>query len=105
MRIRQLFLSMLALVALQLSTPVKACTNLIVGKNASVDGSVICTYNCDGYGFAGSMSRTPGGRHEPGEKIAIRGWGNNGAVRGYIDQVEYTWLYQREASEHCGNHL
>ena len=23
-----------------------ACTNLIVGKKASVDGSVICTYNC-----------------------------------------------------------
>jgi len=41
--------------------------------------------------FAGSMYRTPGGRHEPGEKIAIRGWGNNGAVKGYIDQVEYTY--------------
>ena len=28
-----------------------ACTNLIVGKAASKDGSVICTYNCDGFGF------------------------------------------------------
>ncbi len=91
MRIKQLFVSILAIAAIQLFNPVKACTNLIVGKAASVDGSVICTYNCDGYGFAGSMSRTPGGRHEPGEKIAIRGWGNNGQVRGYIDQVEYTY--------------
>ena len=91
MRIRHLFVSMMAIAAIQLSTPAEACTNLIVGKAASVDGSVICTYNCDGYGFAGSMSRTPGGRHEPGEKIAIRGWGNNGQVRGYIDQVEYTY--------------
>ena len=65
--------------------PSRACTNLIVGKAASVDGSVICTYNCDGYGFAGSLSRTPGGRHEKGEKIA------RGAVRGYIPQVEYTY--------------
>ena len=24
-----------------------ACTNFIVGKNASTDGSVICTYNAD----------------------------------------------------------
>ena len=91
MKIRHLFVSTMAIAAIQLSTPVEACTNLIVGKAASVDGSVICTYNCDGYGFAGSMSRTPGGRHEPGEKIAIRGWGNNGQVRGYIDQVEYTY--------------
>lgn len=91
MRIKHLFVTMLALTAMHLTTPLEACTNLIVGKAASVDGSVICTYNCDGYGFAGSMSRTPGGRHEPGEKIAIRGWGNNGQVRGYIDQVEYTY--------------
>ncbi|MBR4380496.1 MAG: C69 family dipeptidase [Bacteroidaceae bacterium] len=91
MRIKHLFVTMLALAAMHLTTPLEACTNLIVGKAASVDGSVICTYNCDGYGFAGSMSRTPGGRHEPGEKIAIRGWGNNGQVRGYIDQVEYTY--------------
>lgn len=91
MRIKQLLVSMVAVAAINLSMPAEACTNLIVGKAASVDGSVICTYNCDGYGFAGSMYRTPGGRHEPGEKIAIRGWGNNGAVKGYIDQVEYTY--------------
>ena len=90
MKLKQLFASMMALVAMQISMPAEACTNLIVGKNASVDGSVICTYNCDGYGFAGSMSRTPGGRHEPGEKIAIRSWGR-GDVRGYVDQVEYTY--------------
>lgn len=67
-----------------------ACTNLIVGRKASVDGSVICTYNCDGFGFSGSMKSTPAGRHAPGEKIAIRTWGR-GPIRGYIDQVEYTY--------------
>ena len=82
--------SVTLLVASLMTMPVWACTNLIVGKKASVDGSVICTYNCDGYGFAGSMYRTPGGRHEPGEQIAIREWGR-GAVRGYIPQVEYTY--------------
>jgi len=68
----------------------EACTNLIVGKNASTDGSVICTYNCDGYGFAGSMGYIPAGRHAKGEKIPIREWGS-GDIRGYVDQVEYTY--------------
>ena len=58
MRIKRLFVTMLALTAMHLTMPVEACTNLIVGKAASIDGSVICTYNCDGYGFAGSMSRS-----------------------------------------------
>ena len=89
MKTKHFIFSVMVLLAL-LTTPSQACTNLIVGKAASVDGSVICTYNCDGYGFAGSMSRTPGGRHEAGEMIAIREWGR-GAIRGYIPQVEYTY--------------
>ena len=68
----KLFLSFLVVALTLAVAPSWACTNLIVGKAASVDGSVICTYNCDGYGFAGSLSRTPGGRHDKGEKIAIR---------------------------------
>ena len=67
-----------------------ACTNLIVGKKASADGSVMCTYNCDGFGFSGSLSLYPGGRHEPGELIAIHGWGppHDGQ---FVKQVEYTY--------------
>ncbi len=67
-----------------------ACTNLIVGKKASADGSVICTYNCDGFGFAGSLFHTPAGRHAPGELIAIRGWGPVHEGQ-YVDQVDYTY--------------
>ena len=67
-----------------------ACTNLIVGKKASTDGSVICTYNCDGFGFAASLSYSAPGRHAPGEQIAIRGWGPNAVVH-YIPQAEYTY--------------
>ena len=66
-----------------------ACTNLIVGKNASTDGSVICTYNCDGFGFSGSLSYSAPGRHAKGEMIAIRSWGSSEVH--YIPQVEYTY--------------
>ena len=67
-----------------------ACTNLIVGKKASTDGSVMCTYNCDGFGFSGSLWHIPSGQHEKGEKIAVRGWGPVHEGR-YVDQVDYTY--------------
>ena len=67
-----------------------ACTNLIVGKKASADGSVMCTYNCDGFGFSGSLSYSPAGQHEPGELIAIHGWGPPHEGQ-YVKQVAYTY--------------
>lgn len=67
-----------------------ACTNLIVGKKASVDGSVMCSYNCDGFGFSGSLFYSPAGRHTPGEPIAIHGWGPSHEGQ-FVPQVEYTY--------------
>lgn len=68
----------------------EACTNLIVGKKASVDGSVMCTYNCDGFGFSASLSLSLPGKHPAGDKIPIRGWGGGGKLD-YIKQAEYTY--------------
>ena len=68
-----------------------ACTNLIVGKKASVDGSVMCTYNCDGFGFASSLSYSAPGRHAPGEMISIRGFGPAVGNGRFIAQAEYTY--------------
>ena len=70
--------------------PTQACTNLIVGKKASRDGSVMCSYNCDGFGFSGSLFYSPAGRHAKGEKIAIHGWGPSHEGQ-FVDQVEYTY--------------
>ena len=67
-----------------------ACTNLIVGKKASKDGSVMCSYNCDGFGFSGSLFYSPSGRHAKGEKIAIHGWGPRHEGR-FVEQVEYSY--------------
>ena len=83
-------LASLASAALLFSTPADACTNLIVGKKASADGSVMCTYNCDGFGFASPLSYLAPGRHAAGEMIALRGWGPDSPVR-YIAQADYTY--------------
>ncbi|MBR4755950.1 MAG: C69 family dipeptidase, partial [Bacteroidales bacterium] len=37
--------TILTCAAIFISAAAFACTNLIVGKKASVDGSVMCTYN------------------------------------------------------------
>ena len=75
---------------LTVSAPSDACTNFIVGKKASADGSVICTYNCDSFGFISPLTYSRPGQHEPGEKVAIRGFFPGSPVH-YIDQAPYTY--------------
>ena len=75
----------------------EACTNLVVGKKASVDGSVICTYNCDGFGYAASLSYSRPGAHAPGEMVPIRGWGSQALH--YIPQAEYTYAVVGQMNE------
>ena len=48
-----------------------ACTSLMVGKNASADGSVMCTYNADSFGTFRNMNYLPAGTHAPGEMRRI----------------------------------
>ena len=82
---------LLPAVCLCLPRAADACTNVIVGKAASADGSVICTYNCDTFGYSGWLTSSPAGAHAPGEKIAIRKFWHPGEIRGYVDQVPYTY--------------
>ena len=87
---KRIFVLALSAALLGLTLPSDACTNLIVGKKASADGSVICTYNCDSFGFVSPLTYSRPGQHEPGEKIAIRGFMPGSPVH-YIDQAPYTY--------------
>lgn len=51
-----------------------ACTNFIVGKKASADGSVMCTYNADDYGMFIGLCHFPAGKHAKGEMRKIVDW-------------------------------
>jgi len=84
---KKLILSVMLLTAAVASF---ACTNLIVGKKASADGSVICTYNCDSFGFLHPLEISAPGRHAAGELIALRGWGPQAAER-FITEAPYTY--------------
>ena len=77
-----------------------ACTNILVGRKASADGSVMCSYNCDTFGYSGWLTQSPAGSHEPGEKIAIRNFWHPGEIKGYVDQVPYTFQVIGYMNEH-----
>ena len=67
-----------------------ACTNLIVGKAASVDGSVLVTYSADSFGMFGHLCHYLAGKHAPGTMVDIRDWDSNKYL-GQIPQVAETY--------------
>jgi len=54
-----------------------ACTNFIVGKKASVDGSVFVTYNADSYGAFMPLYHYPAAKHQPGDMRQVYEWDTN----------------------------
>ena len=67
-----------------------ACTNFIVGKNASTDGSVICSYNADSYGMFIGLCHFPAGKHQPGEMRKVYDWDTN-KYHGEIPEAAETY--------------
>lgn len=65
------------------ATAAMACTNFIVGKKASADGSVICSYNADDYGLFIGLCHYPAGKHAKGEMRDIIDWDTHK----YIGQI------------------
>ena len=83
---RKLFL----FIGLLASAYATACTNFIVGKKASTDGSVICSYNADSYGAFMGLAHYPAAKHQKGEMRKIFEWDTNKYL-GEIPEAEETW--------------
>ena len=67
-----------------------ACTNFIIGKKASADGSVICTYNADDYGLFINLCHYPAGTHPKGTMRKIFNWDTN-KYQGVIPEAPQTY--------------
>jgi len=76
-----------------------ACTNIIVGKKASKDGSVFVSYSADSYGAFGVMKHYKAGTHQKGEKRAVYDWETNKFL-GEIDEVPVTYNVVGNMNEH-----
>ena len=71
-------------------TETLACTNFIVGKNASTDGSVIVSYSADSYGMFGELYHYPAGVHAKGTMRDIHEW-DTGKYLGQIKEAPQTY--------------
>lgn len=67
-----------------------ACTGLLVGKKASVDGSVMISYSADSHSLYGELYRWPAATWPKGALLNVTEW-DTGKPLGVIPQVERTY--------------
>ncbi len=67
-----------------------ACTNILVGKKASVDGSVFITYAADSHVLYGELYHWPARKYPQGAMLSITEW-DTGKPLGEIKQVRETY--------------
>ena len=76
-----------------------ACTNLIAGKKATADGSVMVTYAADSHNLYGMLTHTPAAKHEKGAMRKVVEWDTNKPL-GEIPQPAETYNVVGNINEH-----
>ena len=76
--------------ALMLPIAAFACTNFVVGKDASADGSTILSYAADSYGMFGFLHFAPAQDWPEGAMREVNDW-DTGRPQGSIPQVAHTY--------------
>lgn len=67
-----------------------SCTNFLVGKDASVDGSTMISYAADSYGMFGFLHFSPAADYPEGAMREVKDW-DTGRPQGSIPQVAHTY--------------
>ena len=79
--------------------PAQACTNFIITKGASADGSVMISYAADSHALYGALYHTPGGKHKAGAMLPVYEW-DTGRYLTDIPQPARTWSTVGNMNEH-----
>ena len=79
--------------------PADACTNFLVTKGASTDGSNIISYAADSHVLYGELYFRPAADYPKGSKVKVYEW-DTGKYLGEIDQVEHTYAVVGNMNEH-----
>ena len=75
------------------------CTNVIVSRGASMDGSVLVSYAADSHYLFGELYYHPAQDWKLGEVLKVYDWDTNRYL-GEIDQVEHTYQTVGNMNEH-----
>ena len=76
-----------------------ACTNFVVGKDASVDGSTMISYAADSYSLYGFLHFAPAADHAKGAVREVNDW-DTGKPLCTIPQVAHTYSVVGNMNEH-----
>ena len=77
----------------------RGCTNVIVTKGASADGSCMVSYAADSHVLYGELYFKPEKDWKLGDKLRVYDW-DSGQYLGLIDQVEHTYKTIGNMNEH-----
>ncbi len=75
------------------------CTNFLVGKKASKDGSTIISYSADSYNLYGELYHWPAAKYEAGTMLKVYEW-DSGKYLGEIPQALQTYNVVGNMNEH-----
>ena len=82
-----------------LATESMACTNVLITKGASKDGSVLISYSADSHQLYGELYFSPAGIFKKGSLLPITEW-DTGKYLGEIAQVRRTYQTVGNMNEH-----
>ena len=95
---KKIILSTLLAVVVAL-TPALACTNFIITKGASTDGSVMVSYSADSHQLYGCLYKHNATKYKAGVMLAVNEW-DTGKYLGDIPQVAQTYSTLSNMNEH-----
>lgn len=87
------------LIVAAVNVPARACTNFLITRGASTDGSTMITYSADAHVLYGELYYTPAAVHRPGAMLEVFEW-DTGKRLGEIRQVPETYRVVGNMNEH-----
>ncbi len=78
---------------------IQACTNFLISKKASEDGSTMISYAADSHVLYGELYYTPASDHLSNEMLDIYEW-DTGKYLGKIKQISHTYSVVGNMNEH-----
>ncbi|MCF8302269.1 MAG: C69 family dipeptidase [Bacteroidales bacterium] len=96
-RIVSILMTVILLSGIQLST--NACTNFLITKGASTDGSTMISYAADSHVLYGELYFWPAANYEEGTMLEVYEW-DTGKFLGKIPQASETYSVTGNMNEH-----